>query len=88
MSSETEEIKNNSFKTQSDAVQTLLLSAISSEFNLVKEDLKIMKSEFGIPSVYDKSQKLDLAVSLTHHGNYRAYAYLNSVSTTLELAGS
>jgi len=76
--SEIEEIKSSSSKSQSDAVKALLLSAISKEFNLDKEDLRIVKSEYGIPSVYNKSEKLDLGVSLTHHGKYAAFGFSNA----------
>lgn len=77
IASEAQEIKTNSPKTQSDAVKALLLSAISKKFNLITEDLNIVKSEFGMPSVYHLSKKLNLGVSISHHGCYAAYAYSN-----------
>ena len=77
MSSKSMKFKSTSSKCQSEAVKALLLSDIAKEFNLVKEDLNLVKSEFGIPSVYHKFKTLDLGVSLTHHGKYGAFGFSN-----------
>lgn len=36
---------------------------------------KLKKNKFGAPSLFEK-EKLPISISLTHHGNYGAFAYL------------
>ncbi len=74
MISECIEMKTISSENQSDTIKAQLLSAIAKQFNIVKEDLTILKSEFGIPSVYQNSKKLNIGISISHHGSYGAYA--------------
>lgn len=72
--SECIKMKSNIPKNQSNTIKTQLLSAIAQQFNIMKEDLRISKSNFGIPSVYQNSKKLNIGISISHHGNYGAYA--------------
>jgi phosphopantetheinyl transferase (holo-ACP synthase) len=74
MVSECIEVKSSSSKNQSDTIKAQLLSAIAFQFNIVKEDLRILKSDFGIPAVYQNSKKLKIGISISHHGSYGAYA--------------
>ena len=74
MISECIKMNDGSPKHQSDSVKRELLSKVSKQFNILKSDLKVLKSEFGIPSVYQNSRKLNIGISITHHGNYGAYA--------------
>lgn len=62
-------------KQQSDATKETLLLKISEHYYLLKKELKVVKSEFGIPSVYQNSKKLNMSISISHHGNYGAYAF-------------
>ena len=52
MVSECIEMKPGSSKNKSVTIKTQLLSSIAQQFNIMKEDLTILKSAFGIPSVY------------------------------------
>lgn len=85
LSSEVLEIESRSVITQSAILKAQLVSKLAEHKKLSKQDLEIVKSEFGIPSVYYKSQKLDLGISITHHGYYGAYGVSNSISTALVL---
>ena len=76
MISECIQMKSSSTKNQSDTIKAQLLSAIAQQFNIEKEDLRILKLEFGIPSVYQSSKKLNIGISISHHGSYGAYAIL------------
>jgi phosphopantetheinyl transferase len=62
-------------KQQSDTTKEILLSKISEHYYVLKKELKVVKSEFGIPSVYQNSKKLNMSISISHHGNYGAYAF-------------
>jgi phosphopantetheinyl transferase (holo-ACP synthase) len=73
MISECIELNESSPKHQSDEVKSTLLSKIAEQFTILKTDLKLIKSEFGIPSVYQNSKKLNIRISISHHGNYGAY---------------
>jgi phosphopantetheinyl transferase (holo-ACP synthase) len=75
--SEVLEIEFNSITSQSAILKTQLVSKLADRMELLKQDLNIVKSEFGIPSLYHKSERLDLGISLTHHGNYGAYGFSN-----------
>ena len=72
--SECIKIWHSSPKTQSENIRAILLSKVSEKCNILQQDMRIVKSEFGVPSVYNKSKKLNIGVSISHHGNYGAYA--------------
>ncbi len=74
MISESIKIDNSSPKQQSDTTKDILLFKISEHYQILKKELKVVKSEFGIPSVYQNSKKLNMSISISHHGNYGAYA--------------
>jgi hypothetical protein len=75
--SEVLEIESSCIRNQSTILKAQLVSKLADQMELLKKDLNIVKSEFGIPLVYHKSEKLDLGISITHHGNYGAYGYSN-----------
>lgn len=62
------------YKSQSKMTTEALMSSVSNQYNLVKSNLKISKSEFGIPSIYYNSEKLNISMSLSHHGHFGSYA--------------
>lgn len=64
----------SSYANQSQTTKEALLICISNQFKVLKSKLKIVKSEFGIPSIYYNSKKLNVGISISHHGNYGAYA--------------
>lgn len=59
-------------KTKSELIRHDLLSKFSKENQLSLADLKIKKSEFGIPTVHFNSETIQLTIS--HHGRFGAYA--------------
>ncbi len=64
----------SNYANQSQMIKEALLVSISNQFKVLKSKLKIVKSEFGIPSIYYNSKKLNVGISISHHGNYGAYA--------------
>lgn len=67
------ELRDDSYDTQNQSVKEALLTKISRKRNLIKSELRIEKSDLDIPSVYHNSKKLDLCISMSHHGHYGAY---------------
>lgn len=61
---------------QSKFTQQQLLNYISRAFNLPIHRLNIIKTDKNVPEVLYDGQKLDLSVSLTHHGHYGAYSLI------------
>jgi phosphopantetheinyl transferase len=51
-----------------------LKEATSELLHIKKESIEIKKCSVGIPKLYKNGNLLDLDCSLTHHGNYGAYA--------------
>lgn len=74
MTSKCIELLCSSYKRQSKITKEALLVSVSEQFKILKSNLKIVKSEFGIPSIYHNSKKLNVGISISHHGNYGAYA--------------
>jgi phosphopantetheine--protein transferase-like protein len=66
-------IASRSSKIQSDILKEAILSKVSERFNIIKQDLKLIKSEFGIPYVHQNSKKSNISISISHHGNYGAF---------------
>ena len=64
-------------KYQSDTIKDVLLTTVSKQLNILKEDLKIRKSNFGIPSIYQNAKKLNFEISISHHGSYGTYGIHN-----------
>jgi len=64
----------NSYKIQSQNTKEALLVFVSEEFKVLKSKLKIVKSEFGIPSIYHNYKKLNVGISISHHGHYGSFA--------------
>lgn len=62
------------YNNQSYATKTALITAVSNQFNINKSELNIKKSKFGIPALFYNNIKLNTSISLSHHGNYGAYA--------------
>lgn len=73
MTSKVIELKANDPKTQSEIIKDGLLSKLSKHYQVPKSDLKIRKTEFGVPNVVFNSEKFQ--VSISHHGFFGAYAF-------------
>jgi phosphopantetheinyl transferase (holo-ACP synthase) len=52
-----------------------LLQKISEAIKIPKEDLNINKDQNRIPQLFHLENKLELAFSLSHHGNHAAFAF-------------
>ena len=74
MISQSIKLNYSATKYQSDTVKDLLLSKIAAQYEISKNDLKLEKSEFGVPFVSQNLKKLNIRISISHHGNYGAYA--------------
>tara|TARA_R110000868_G_scaffold33567_10_gene121665 strand:- start:5185 stop:5760 length:576 start_codon:yes stop_codon:yes gene_type:complete len=77
----TNEIKSNCFKIkkahykiQHQTCKNQLKKAISQLCNIKSESISIKKNILGIPKLYKNNQPLKIKCSITHHGNYGAYA--------------
>jgi len=64
-------LKVNYPKNQSEVTKSALLSELSKQYKVSKADLEFQKTEFGIPTVFINSEKIQ--VSLSHHGCFGAY---------------
>jgi phosphopantetheinyl transferase (holo-ACP synthase) len=62
------------YKNQSKTTRAALILSVSKQYNIEKSQLNISKSELGIPSIYHNSTKLNVGISISHHGNYGSYA--------------
>ncbi len=65
---------NKSYSSQSKNTQSYLLDSIAKDYNLSRSGLQIKKNKWGVPKVYYNLNPLSLTISITHHGNYGAYA--------------
>ena len=60
---------------QSKAVRQFLLKKLSSVFDT--DDLRIIKNSSGCPVLFNGDSRVDIPISLAHHGHYIAYAFPN-----------
>ena len=75
MVSEAVIFNKNDYKTLSKITKERLLNTISDQYTIPKAQLRISKSEFGIPSVYVNLEELNIGISISHHGNYGAFCH-------------
>ncbi len=61
---------------QSKVTHQQLLKCIARKSNLNINRLKIIKTDQNIPEVFYERQRLDVSVSMTHHGHYGAYSLI------------
>lgn len=66
---------NSNLETLRKIVKTALLQSVSKHYAILRPDLKLLKSEFGIPSVYKNNEQLPIGISISHHGNYGAFCH-------------
>ena len=74
--SKTFKLISKDYKNQSKTTIEALISSVSKQYNIEISQLNISKSELGIPSIYNNSKKLNVGVSISHHGNHGSYAIL------------
>lgn len=63
------------YQHQRQSCYSALLSAIGEKRKINKKKLKVAKNSIGKPEVYFGLSKLDINVSLTHHGRYGAFSF-------------
>jgi len=71
-------ISNEESSAQSVTIYHKILHAISEKSNIPLNRLDIQKNKAGIPQLFYKDQLLQIPFSLSHHGNYGAYSFLNT----------
>ena len=59
---------------QGGALRQSLLYEVSKFFDIELEMLNIKYSQSGVPNLYQKESKLDIDLSITHHGSFAAYS--------------
>jgi len=69
-------IKKSNYQTQHQTTRQYLLKNYAKMTNLAVADLGIQKDENQIPYVYHQNKKQSAVISMSHHGNYGAYAML------------
>jgi phosphopantetheinyl transferase (holo-ACP synthase) len=71
-------IKKNDVETndQITSCRTSLISEISKKLNVDKNEIDIRKTENGQPHVFHLNNKINLNISLTHHGLFSAYSIM------------
>jgi len=73
-------IEKNQYSAQSQTTRQQLLSKYAKLTQLPKKAVAIQKDEQSIPHLYFNNKKLPTIISMSHHGNYGAYAILPSLS--------
>jgi phosphopantetheinyl transferase (holo-ACP synthase) len=68
------EINDSGYLIQHQTCKSKVIEVLSKKHHVKKEAITISKSELGIPKLYKSSKILGMACSITHHGNYGAYA--------------
>ena len=68
-------LSNSCYKDQSRLVHQKLKRHFSSEFNFYSKDLELLKNKSGVPSFYKGQEQIKRSISITHHGNFGAYAF-------------
>jgi phosphopantetheinyl transferase (holo-ACP synthase) len=72
--SQTFRIKNSRYQTQHEEVYQKAIARFAEVSGTTIQQISINKNDVGIPFFYSKKQRENFAVSITHHGNYGAYA--------------
>lgn len=67
-------LNKSNYYAQSFQVKQILKKRVAKEFNLNFSEINIKKSAKQIPMLTYKSENLPIKISLSHHGNFGAYA--------------
>lgn len=73
ISRSTIKFSNDNINDQSTILKEALLEAISKKYHSSRHSIRYHKSAFGVPQVFMDLKRIN--VSLTHHGNYGAFAF-------------
>jgi phosphopantetheinyl transferase len=69
-------IEKSNYKTQHSEIYRKTITHFANLLGTETDGISIKKNDTGIPFLYTKNQKEKLALSLTHHGNFGAFAIL------------
>lgn len=70
-------LMDSSAKAQRYETYKLLKCSIAKQYNLDFENLEIIKTAEGIPQLYFKNSLVNSSFSMSHHGEYGSFAFLN-----------
>lgn len=70
-------ISEKNYTNQHKEVRKRLKCKVAEQWKIPLRDLSVRKNKKGIPGLYQNNIPLDLAFSISHHGNYGAYSILN-----------
>ena len=69
-------LKDSSAKSQRYETYKLLRNSIAKQRNLDFENLEIKKTSEGTPQLYFKNSLVNISFSISHHGEYGAFVFL------------
>jgi phosphopantetheinyl transferase (holo-ACP synthase) len=69
-------IDDSSYKDQHQTCNAKLKEAISQLYKTKNESVSIKKNKLGVPKLYKNRMPIETSCSITHHGNYGAYAII------------
>ncbi len=75
--SETFTVRNANYRTHSDSVYKKVIAQFTKFSGKAIHSISIKKNVKGIPFFYFKNEKMNTALSMTHHGNFGAFAIKN-----------
>jgi phosphopantetheinyl transferase (holo-ACP synthase) len=67
---------NEDFNKQREEIRSSLLKHFSEKINRPTEKMTIRKDDYGAPYIVDRLHKLNVSISISHHGRYGAYAFI------------
>ena len=70
------QLPDKNAKIKSNFIYQQVINDFSTMEGLNVEDLKIRKRDSGVPVIIHHNKPLDIALSISHHGNYAAYSTL------------
>ena len=79
MTSKCLKLASKDYNNQSRLTKEALIYSVSNQFSILKSKIRILKSELGVPSMYYNTEKLNIGISLSHHGEYGAYGFIEKV---------
>lgn len=78
MASKSVKLNSQDYNSQSKITKYALISSVSNQMNVLESKLEILKSRLGIPYIYYNSKKLNIGISLSHHGYFGAYGFIEN----------
>lgn len=74
------QLEENNSKQQSNFMQQRILNDFAKNNSLNCDELRILKTITGVPTLYYKNKAQNTSFSITHHGKYGAYSILKTKS--------